>query len=126
MEKFLRRRFLECLPTKRFVKIAHIGSIFAFLFILNLAFYPVFHFIASIAIIEPHRARVIHYISILNTNIILSTTRYEREEEFYSIPVTVKCNTLESSLEQFVNDEVMEGENAYYCEKCRETVSENN
>ena len=49
--------------------------------------------------------------------------RYEREEEFYSIPVTVKCHTLESSLEQFVNDEVMEGENAYYCEKCRESVS---
>jgi len=46
---------------------------------------------------------------------------YEREEEFYSIPVTVKCRTLESSLEQFVNDEVMEGENAYYCEKCRES-----
>lgn len=49
--------------------------------------------------------------------------RYEREEEFYSIPVTVKCRTLESSLEQFVNDEIMEGDNAYYCEKCRENVS---
>ena len=48
--------------------------------------------------------------------------RYEREEEFYSIPVTVKCRTLESSLEQFVNDEIMEGDNAYYCEKCRENV----
>ena len=60
--------------------------------------------------------------------LFLATTRalfhrYEREQEFHSIPVTVKCRTLESSLEQYMTDEIMEGDNAYYCEKCRENVS---
>uniref|UniRef100_A0A7M5XH66 ubiquitinyl hydrolase 1 n=1 Tax=Clytia hemisphaerica TaxID=252671 RepID=A0A7M5XH66_9CNID len=45
---------------------------------------------------------------------------FERDEPFSSLPVTVKSGNLEASLEQFVHTEVMEGENAYYCEKCRD------
>lgn len=49
--------------------------------------------------------------------------RYEREEAFHSLQVTVKNNKLEDSLEQFVNGEILEGDNAYFCEKCNERVS---
>ncbi|XP_065657355.1 ubiquitin carboxyl-terminal hydrolase 24 isoform X3 [Hydra vulgaris] len=45
---------------------------------------------------------------------------FECDEPFSSLPVTVKSGNLEASLEQFVRKEVMEGENAYYCEKCCE------
>lgn len=46
--------------------------------------------------------------------------RYEREEAFHSLQVTVKNCKLEDSLEQFVNGEILEGDNAYFCEKCNE------
>ena len=49
--------------------------------------------------------------------------RYEREEAFHSLQVTVKNLKLEDSLEQFVNGEILEGDNAYFCEKCNERVS---
>ena len=49
--------------------------------------------------------------------------RYEREEAFHSLQVTVKNYKLEDSLEQFVNGEILEGDNAYFCEKCNERVS---
>lgn len=32
------------------------------------------------------------------------------------------CQSLEISLDQFVRGEVLEGSNAYYCEKCKEKV----
>lgn len=32
------------------------------------------------------------------------------------------CQSLEISLDQFVRGEVLEGSNAYYCEKCEEKV----
>ena len=37
--------------------------------------------------------------------------------------MTVKNLKLEDSLEQFVNGEILEGDNAYFCEKCKERVS---
>ncbi|XP_078574103.1 ubiquitin carboxyl-terminal hydrolase 24-like isoform X1 [Branchiostoma floridae x Branchiostoma japonicum] len=49
--------------------------------------------------------------------------RYEQEEEFMALNVTVKQPTLEQSLEQFVRGEILEGENAYLCEKCNEKRS---
>lgn len=49
--------------------------------------------------------------------------RYEREEAFHSLQVTVKNHKLEDSLEQFVNGEILEGDNAYFCEKCNERVT---
>jgi len=44
--------------------------------------------------------------------------RYEQEEVFFSLNVTVKNATLQDSLDQFVKGELLEGSNAYFCEKC--------
>uniref|UniRef100_A0A8D0HGX1 Ubiquitin carboxyl-terminal hydrolase 24 n=1 Tax=Sphenodon punctatus TaxID=8508 RepID=A0A8D0HGX1_SPHPU len=47
--------------------------------------------------------------------------RYEREEPFMALNLGVtSCQSLEISLDQFVRGEVLEGSNAYYCEKCKE------
>ncbi|XP_078417060.1 ubiquitin carboxyl-terminal hydrolase 24 isoform X2 [Cetorhinus maximus] len=47
--------------------------------------------------------------------------RYEREEAFMALNLGVtSCQSLEISLDQFVRGEVLEGGNAYYCEKCKE------
>uniref|UniRef100_A0A8C4VCQ0 Ubiquitin carboxyl-terminal hydrolase 24 n=1 Tax=Falco tinnunculus TaxID=100819 RepID=A0A8C4VCQ0_FALTI len=47
--------------------------------------------------------------------------RYEREEAFMALNLGVtSCQSLEISLDQFVRGEVLEGSNAYYCEKCKE------
>ena len=46
--------------------------------------------------------------------------RYEREQTFMALNLTVKSNNLQESLDQFVKGELLEGENAYYCEKCDE------
>jgi hypothetical protein len=61
-------------------------------------------------------------LSIDQVRLNLFSFRYEREEAFYSLPVTVKNLRLEDSLEQFVNGEILEGDNAYFCEKCNERV----
>lgn len=37
---------------------------------------------------------------------------------FFALNVTVKNATLQESLDQFVKGELLEGENAYFCEKC--------
>ena len=52
----------------------------------------------------------------------MSSPRYEREEIFYALNVTVKNATLQDSLAQFVKGELLEGDNAYFCEKCGEKV----
>ena len=44
--------------------------------------------------------------------------RYEREQTFMALNLTVKSNNLQDSLDQFVKGELLEGDNAYYCEKC--------
>nr|XP_043899129.1 ubiquitin carboxyl-terminal hydrolase 24 isoform X9 [Solea senegalensis] len=47
--------------------------------------------------------------------------RYEREETFMALNLGVTaCQSLEISLDQFVRGEVLEGSNAYYCERCKE------
>ncbi|CAL9695704.1 unnamed protein product [Knipowitschia caucasica] len=47
--------------------------------------------------------------------------RYEREETFMALNLGVtSCQSLEISLDQFVRGEVLEGSNAYYCEKCKD------
>ncbi len=49
--------------------------------------------------------------------------RYEREEMFMALNLGVtSCQSLEISLDQFVRGEVLDGTNAYYCEKCKEKV----
>jgi ubiquitin carboxyl-terminal hydrolase 9/24 len=48
--------------------------------------------------------------------------RYEREEIFYALNVTVKNANLQDSLDQFVKGELLDGDNAYFCEKCGQKV----
>lgn len=48
---------------------------------------------------------------------------YEREEVFFALNLTVKNATLQESLAQYVKGELLEGDNAYFCEKCGEKVS---
>ena len=52
----------------------------------------------------------------------LSINRYEREEVFFALNVTVKNATLQDSLAQFVKGELLDGDNQYFCEKCGEKV----
>ena len=44
--------------------------------------------------------------------------RYEREQSFMALNLTVKSNNLLESLSEFVKGELLEGDNAYFCEKC--------
>ena len=46
--------------------------------------------------------------------------RYEREQAFMALNLTVKSNNLQESLDQFVKGELLDGDNAYFCEKCQE------
>ncbi|KAF8763443.1 Ubiquitin carboxyl-terminal hydrolase 24 like protein [Argiope bruennichi] len=46
--------------------------------------------------------------------------RYEREETFMALNLPVKSQNLLDSLDQFVKGELLEGHNAYLCEKCHE------
>lgn len=47
----------------------------------------------------------------------------ERSEEFLSLGVSVKNKpSLELALKEFVKGEVLDGDNAYYCEKCEKKV----
>lgn len=67
---------------------------------------------------------MITYFSSVNVfTIFLLYFRYEREEAFMALNLGVtSCQSLEISLDQFVRGEVLEGSNAYYCEKCKEKV----
>ena len=49
--------------------------------------------------------------------------RYEREQSFLALNLIVKSNSLVESLDQFVRGELLDGENAYFCEKCQEKRS---
>ena len=53
---------------------------------------------------------------------LLLVCRYEREEIFLSLQLPVKSKTLSESLKEFVKGDWLEGDNAYYCEKCEEKV----
>ncbi|CAF0751200.1 unnamed protein product [Adineta ricciae] len=46
--------------------------------------------------------------------------RYEGEEKFMALNVAVKVDSLNESLNQFVKGEVLDGNNAYFCDKCQE------
>lgn len=46
--------------------------------------------------------------------------RYEQEETFLALNLPVKSQSLKESLDQFVKGELLEGDNAYLCEKCGE------
>ncbi|XP_037071034.1 ubiquitin carboxyl-terminal hydrolase 24-like [Pollicipes pollicipes] len=44
--------------------------------------------------------------------------RYEREETFNALNLAVKSGSLQESLQQFVREEIMDGDNSYFCDKC--------
>ncbi|XP_015922706.1 ubiquitin carboxyl-terminal hydrolase 24 [Parasteatoda tepidariorum] len=46
--------------------------------------------------------------------------RYEREETFMALNLPIKSQNLIDSLDHFVKGELLEGPNAYLCEKCHE------
>ena len=46
-----------------------------------------------------------------------------REQSFMALNLTVKSTNLLESLEQFVRGELLDGDNAYFCEKCQEKRS---
>jgi ubiquitin carboxyl-terminal hydrolase 9/24 len=46
--------------------------------------------------------------------------RYEREELFQSISLTVTTKVMEEALKEYFKGELLEGDNAYNCEKCDE------
>lgn len=48
---------------------------------------------------------------------------YEREEAFYALNLALHPGGLAESLRQFVKGEYLEGDNAYYCERCGTNVS---
>jgi ubiquitin carboxyl-terminal hydrolase 9/24 len=48
----------------------------------------------------------------------------EREEEFSNIPLQVKNkNSLEDAFDSFIDEEILQGDNAYYWDKCEKKVS---
>ena len=52
--------------------------------------------------------------------------RYTREEDFTLLGVDIRhSQNLEGSLEQYVQGELLDGPNVYFCEKCNKKVREN-
>ena len=52
--------------------------------------------------------------------------RYSREEGFTSLNVEIRNqHNLQESLEQYVKGDLLEGANAYHCEKCDAKVLNN-
>ena len=51
--------------------------------------------------------------------------RYSREESFTTLNVDIRNHqNLIDSLEQYVKGDLLEGANAYHCEKCNKKVSQ--
>ena len=52
--------------------------------------------------------------------------RYQREESFTALNIDIRNHhNLLESLEQYVKGDLLEGANAYHCEKCNKMVSNN-
>lgn len=43
---------------------------------------------------------------------------YDHKEVFSAIHLPIKCNDLHEALNQFVKGEILQGDNAYFCERC--------
>ena len=53
--------------------------------------------------------------------------RYSREEDFTLLSVDIRhSQNLKESLEQYVIGELLDGPNAYFCEKCNKKVKDEN
>lgn len=84
-------------------------------------------FLSLFAHPHPYSVGVFFPSSLLNnsglSSCLVMVCRYEREETFMALNLGVtSCQSLEISLDQFVRGEVLDGSNAYYCEKCKEKV----
>lgn len=56
--------------------------------------------------------------------IYISPLRYECEESFTTLNVDIRNHqNLLDSMEQYVKGDLLEGANAYHCEKCNKKVS---
>lgn len=88
---------MENLLIKRFVKTVHIGIGFSF-----------------------------NLLTKNNKHKILFLFSYSREEAFTLISVDIRhSQNLKESLEQYVIGELLDGPNAYHCEKCNKKVMKN-
>ncbi len=47
---------------------------------------------------------------------------YEREEPFYGLNLTVKKKSIKESLDSLIEGDMLDGDNAYYCEQCQTKV----
>jgi ubiquitin C-terminal hydrolase len=84
---------VEHLLIKRFVKIVHIG-----------------------------KNEFLNKYFIINCSFDFS--RYSREEDFTLLSVDIRhSQNLKESLEQYVIGELLDGPNAYFCEKCNKKVN---
>ncbi|VDN43309.1 unnamed protein product [Dibothriocephalus latus] len=45
--------------------------------------------------------------------------RYDREQSFSAINIPTSAGDLVEALKQYVQEEVLDGENAYFCERCQ-------
>ncbi|PIK60875.1 Ubiquitin carboxyl-terminal hydrolase 24 [Apostichopus japonicus] len=73
----------------------------------------------------PHRghSRVLTRFSSESLGFRIKVKRAQQEgteEEFFALNLGIKSESLEASLEQFIQGEMLEGENAYLCEDCNE------
>ena len=67
-----------------------------------------------------------HFDGILSNELICKGCPHysEREESFLTVSLQVKNkNSIQKSLESFIEGEMLEGENAYHCEKCDKKVT---
>ncbi len=63
-----------------------------------------------------------HFVSAFPTELYTSG-RYSREESFTTLNVDIRNHqNLLESLEQYVKGDLLEGANAYHCEKCNKKV----
>ena len=63
---------------------------------------------------------VLTYIRHVTSHCII---RYESEQPFATLQLGVKHKDLDESLKEFIKGDLLEGDNAYNCEKCGKKVS---
>jgi hypothetical protein len=71
-------------------------------------------------LIHGHNISLLVFFLLLNLN----SHRYQREESFTALNIDIRNHhNLLESLEQYVKGDLLEGANAYHCEKCNKKVS---
>ena len=63
------------------------------------------------------------FVCILIGDSCVTIYRYSQEQSFTSLPLEIRNHqNLRESLEQYVKGDLLEGANAYYCERCGKKV----